>query len=175
MSWRTIVVKNHCKLSYKNNHLVYKTVKETQLIHLSEIGILLLERTDIALTTMLISKLVEENVLIIFCDAKRLPIAKVLPYYGRNDSTLQMKKQIDWVAERKKETWKNLLHQKISNQAKHLNRQQCTEQAMGIFNLLNTLEIDDPTNREGHAARISFQPFLVQHLTVNKTTISMQV
>ena len=156
MSWRTVVIKNHCKLSYKNNHLIYKTVKDTQLIHLSEIGILLLETTDISLTTMLISKLVEENILVIFCDAKRLPIAKILPYYGRNDSTLQIKKQVGWTDERKKLAWKELLYQKLQNQASYLKDQNYTEQARGINTLLSTLEIDDPSNREGHAARITF-------------------
>ena len=45
------------------------------MIHLSEIDILLLETTDIVLTTMLVKRLVDENILVIFCDDKRLPTA----------------------------------------------------------------------------------------------------
>lgn len=66
MGWRTIVVNTHSKLSYKNNHLVFKTVGQTELIHLSEIDVLLLETTDIVLTTMLIKRLVDERILVIF-------------------------------------------------------------------------------------------------------------
>ena len=51
---RTIVVNTHSKLSYKNNHLIFRNSYKTEMIHLSEIDILLLETTDIVLTTMLV-------------------------------------------------------------------------------------------------------------------------
>ena len=66
MGWRTIVVNSHSKLAYKNNHLVYKTSTQNEMIHLSEIDVLLLETTDILITTMLIKRLVDENILILF-------------------------------------------------------------------------------------------------------------
>ena len=56
MGWRTIVVKAHAKLSYKNNYLIYKDAEIVEQIHLSEIDILLLERTDILITTMLMKR-----------------------------------------------------------------------------------------------------------------------
>lgn len=70
MGWRTLVVNSHSKLSYKNNHLIFKDTSRTELIHLSEIDVLLLETTDIVLTTMLIKRLVDENVLVIFAMIK---------------------------------------------------------------------------------------------------------
>ena len=56
--WRTVVVNIHSKLSYKNNHLIFRNSYKTEMIHLSEIDILLLETTDIVLTTMLVKRLV---------------------------------------------------------------------------------------------------------------------
>ena len=41
MGWRTVVVNTHSKLSYKNNHLIFKDASRTELIHLSEVDILL--------------------------------------------------------------------------------------------------------------------------------------
>ena len=67
MGWRTVIVNEHSKLSYKNNHLIFKDAYHTEMIHLEEIDILLLETTNIVLTTMLIERLVERNILIIFC------------------------------------------------------------------------------------------------------------
>ena len=96
MGWRTVVVNTHSKLSYKNNHLIFKDASRTELIHLSEVDILLLETTDIVLSTMLIKRLVDENILVIFCDDKRLPTAYLMPYYGRHDSSLQLSRQITW-------------------------------------------------------------------------------
>ena len=65
MGWRTVIVNTHSKLSYKNNHLIFKDATRTEMIHLSEVDILLLETTDIVLSTMLIKRLVDENILVI--------------------------------------------------------------------------------------------------------------
>ncbi|MBC2250272.1 type II CRISPR-associated endonuclease Cas1 [Listeria sp. FSL L7-0123] len=156
MGWRTVVVNSHSKLSYKNQHLVFKSAYQHEMIHLSEIDVLILETTDITLTTMLINCLVAENILILFCDDKRLPIGKVLPFYGRHDSSLQLSKQLGWDSELKSEVWTEIISQKILNQSTFLSRLNYDEKSDSLIKLHETLEIFDPTNREGHAARIYF-------------------
>ncbi|EAC8474202.1 type II CRISPR-associated endonuclease Cas1 [Listeria monocytogenes] len=155
MGWRTVVVNSHSKLSYKNQHLVFKSAYQHEMIHLSEIDVLILETTDITLTTMLINCLVAENILILFCDDK-LPIGKVLPFYGRHDSSLQLSKQLGWDSELKSEVWTEIISQKILNQSTFLSMLNYDEKADSLIKLHETLEIFDPTNREGHAARIYF-------------------
>ncbi|HAO5601206.1 TPA: type II CRISPR-associated endonuclease Cas1 [Listeria monocytogenes] len=156
MGWRTVVVNSHSKLSYKNQHLVFKSAYQHEMIHLSEIDVLILETTDITLTTMLINCLVSENILILFCDDKRLPIGKVLPFYGRHDSSLQLSKQLGWDSELKSEVWTEIISQKILNQSTFLSMLDYDEKAGSLIKLHETLEMFDPTNREGHAARIYF-------------------
>ncbi|MDG3142186.1 type II CRISPR-associated endonuclease Cas1 [Streptococcus suis] len=156
MGWRTVVVNSHSKLSYKNNHLIFKDVSRTELIHLSEIDILLLETTDIVLSTMLIKRLVDENILVIFCDDKRLPIANMMPFYARHDSSLQLMRQISWQEEIKSKVWTNIIGQKIINQAMFLGECGFIEKSQSLIELYHELEIFDPSNREGHAARIYF-------------------
>ncbi|MBC1375590.1 type II CRISPR-associated endonuclease Cas1 [Listeria farberi] len=156
MGWRTVVVNSHSKLSYKNQHLVFKSAYQQEMIHLSEIDVLILETTDITLTTMLINCLVAENILILFCDDKRLPIGKILPFYGRHDSSLQLSKQLEWEFETKATVWTEIISQKILNQSTFLSMLNYDEKADSLIKLHETLEIFDPTNREGHAARIYF-------------------
>lgn len=156
MGWRTVVVNTHSKLSYRNNHLIFKDAYQTELIHLSEIDILLLETTDIVLSTMLVKRLVDENILVIFCDAKRLPKAMLLPYYARHDSSLQLTRQISWGEEIKCEVWTTIIAQKILNQSLYLGECSFFEKSQAIMELYHTLEPFDPSNREGHAARIYF-------------------
>ncbi|EAC3780681.1 type II CRISPR-associated endonuclease Cas1 [Listeria monocytogenes] len=156
MGWRTVVVNSHSKLSYKNQHLVFKSAYQHEMIHLSEIDVRILETTDITLTTMLINCLVSENILILFCDDKRLPIGKVLPFYGRHDSSLQLSKQLGWDSELKSEVWTEIISQKILNQSTFLSMLDYDEKADSLIKLHETLEMFDPTNREGHAARIYF-------------------
>ncbi|MBC1998732.1 type II CRISPR-associated endonuclease Cas1 [Listeria marthii] len=156
MGWRTVIVNSHSKLSYKNQHLVFKSAYQHEMIHLSEVDVLILETTDITLTTMLINCLVAENILILFCDDKRLPIGKVLPFYGRHDSSLQLSKQLGWDSELKSEVWTEIISQKILNQSTFLSMLDYDEKADSLIKLHETLEMFDPTNREGHAARIYF-------------------
>ncbi|MBY5035507.1 type II CRISPR-associated endonuclease Cas1 [Streptococcus gallolyticus] len=156
MGWRTVVVNQHSKLSYQNNHLIFKDASQTEMIHLSEIDILLLETTDIVITTMLIKRLVDENILVIFCDDKRLPVAMLTPFYGRHDSSLQLSRQIAWNEELKAEVWTSIISQKILNQSMYLGERGFFEKSQAIMDLYHGLETFDPSNREGHAARIYF-------------------
>ena len=105
MGWRVIIVNTHSKLSYQNNHLIFKSSTKSEMIHLSEIDLLICETTDISITTMLLKKLADENILTIFCDEKRLPSSQMLPYYGRHDSSLQLTRQISWLEDKKSDVW----------------------------------------------------------------------
>ncbi|GAB6745165.1 type II CRISPR-associated endonuclease Cas1 [Streptococcus uberis] len=156
MGWRTVIVNTHSKLTYKSNHLIFKDASRTEMIHLSEIDVLLLETTDIVLSTMLIKRLVDENILVIFCDDKRLPTALLIPYYGRHDSSLQLSKQISWDEAIKADVWTTIIAQKIINQSLFLGASGFYEKSQSIMDLYHGLENYDPSNREGHAARIYF-------------------
>lgn len=156
MGWRTIVVNEHSKLSYQNHHLVFTSRNVEERFHISEIDTLILETTNISITTMLLSKLVEGKVLLIFCDEKRLPVGKISPFYGRHDSSLQLSRQVEWNLETQKFVWTEIISQKILNQQTFLREQNFSEKADAILRLHEKLELFDPTNREGHAARIFF-------------------
>lgn len=156
MGWRTVIVNTHSKLTYKSNHLIFKDASRTEMIHLSEIDVLLLETTDIVLSTMLIKRLVDGNILVIFCDDKRLPTALLTPYYGRHDSSLQLAKQISWDEAIKADVWTTIIAQKIINQSLFLGASGFYEKSQSIMDLYHGLENYDPSNREGHAARIYF-------------------
>lgn len=156
MGWRTVVVNTHSKLSYKNNHLIFKDATRTEMIHLSEIDVLLLETTDITLSTMLVQRLMDENIVVIFCDQKRLPIAHLMPYYARHDSSLQLSKQISWDEEVKAIVWTTIIAQKIRNQSIYLSACGFFEKSSSVMDLYHGLALFDPSNREGHAARIYF-------------------
>lgn len=156
MGWRTVIVNEHSKLSYKNNHLIFKSSTKSEMIHLSEIDMLLCETCDISITTMLLKRLSDENILTIFCDDKRLPSSQILPYYGRHDSSLQLSRQISWQEEVKATVWTEIIAQKIINQGNHLSQLTFDQSSLKLQRLLDDLQPFDPTNREGHAARMYF-------------------
>lgn len=156
MTWRTIVINEHSKLSYQNNNLIYKSSNSIEKIHISEIHTLLLETTDILITTALVHKLLESNVRIIFCSDKHDPIGELTPYYGSHDSSKKINQQILWQEENKRIVWTKIIKQKILNQHILLKKLGYEKESKMLYAYAEELEIFDPTNREGHAAKVYF-------------------
>ena len=96
MSWRTIVVRGYAKLDYKMDYLVVRKQDEIRRVHLSEIGLLIVESTAVSLTASLLCELTKKKVKIIFCDEQHNPHSELLPYYGSHDTSSKIKKQIVW-------------------------------------------------------------------------------
>ena len=154
MSWRIVVITKHAKLSYRNGHLIIRE-EETSMIHLSEINTLLIDSTEVCITTYLISELIKEKIKIIFCDEKRNPQAEVVPYYGAHNSSKRISNQINWKKEVQLSIWTSVIEQKISNQLKHLKKQNLSgSDKLSCY--VDELLLGDITNREGHAAKVYF-------------------
>lgn len=157
MGWRTVTVSGHSKLSYKNNMMSYKTESHPEeLIPLDEINVLIVETTEVMITTMLLNRLIDENVSVIFCDVKRVPNSVLVSLYGRHDSSKQIMRQIAWEEKRKQEVWTKIIAQKIKNQALHLKQREMVEVSDTLFKNLEELKINDETNREACSARLYF-------------------
>lgn len=156
MTWRIIVINEHSKLSYQNGSLIYKSDNAVEKIHLSEVHTLLLETTDINITTGLIFKLIDSNIKVIFCDKQRNPQAELIPYYGTHDSSKKISQQINWQPDYKQYIWTEVIKQKICNQATHLRNIGELDSSEKLRNYLVEIKPFDATNREGHSAKVYF-------------------
>ena len=154
MGWRTVVVNKNCKLSYKNDYLVIRS-ETLQMIHLSEINLIIVENGMVSITSYLINELINNKIKLIFCDEKHNPAGEVMPYYGSFNTSKKILNQIKWKKERKDEIWRQIVKYKIHNQAGLLKKLDIA----GYEKLLEfekEVEIADKTNREGHAAKVYF-------------------
>lgn len=155
MSWRVVVIKSRSKLDYKMDYLVVRNENETKRIHLSEIGVLMLESTAVSITAYVMCELVKRKINIIFCDEKRLPLASVTPFYGSHDTSLKYRTQISWDNETKKFIWAEIVRAKIRGQYCVLEEFDKEEKHL-LAQYLTQIEPGDATNREGHAAKVYF-------------------
>ena len=155
MSFRTIVVKERCKLDLKFNHLVCRGEKEIK-VFIPEISVLILESTTISITTALISELTKNNVKIIFSDEKHNPESELLPIYGAHNSSKQIAKQIGWAELDKQRVWTEIIRFKITKQMNFLKELCFYKEAIMLEKYLSELEFYDKTNREGHSAKVYF-------------------
>lgn len=154
MSWRSVVISSSTKLDYQMGYLVVRK-DITQKVHLSEIGLLLIESTAVSLTTALLAELVKRKIKVIFCDEKRNPISELLPYYGAHDTSAKIRKQMTWTEEIKATVWTEIVSEKIRKQRDNLWYFRCEEASM-LQGYLEEIEYGDMTNREGHAAKVYF-------------------
>lgn len=154
MGWRTIVVRKNCKLTFKNDYLVIRT-DELQMIHLSEINTVIVENGMASITSYLINELAQNKIKIIFCDEKHNPSCELMPYYGSFDTSKKISHQAKWNLTQKELAWKQIVKFKILNQANTLKKNKI-EGYEKLLQYIEQVELNDKTNREGHAAKVYF-------------------
>ena len=116
MGWRTVIINNVCKLSYKNNYLIIRN-DTLQMIHLSEINLIVIDTGKVSITSYLISELAKQKIKLVICDEKHNPICESVPYYGCFNTSKKILQQIKWDRIKKDEVWKKIIKNKIHNQA----------------------------------------------------------
>ena len=165
MSWRIVVISKRAKLEYNLGYLVVRNEEITK-IHLNEISMLIVESTSVSLTTSLLSELVKKKVKVIFCDEKRNPVSELVGYYGSHDTSNKVRKQIQWDDEIKKIVWTQIVTEKIKKQKEFLEYLK-KEEAKLLASYIEEIDLNDATNREGHAAKVYFDALFGVKFTRN--------
>lgn len=155
MSWRVVVVSSNAKLDYKLDYLVVRTIDEVKRVHLSEIGVLILESTAISLTSYLLCELIQRKIKVVFCDHKRNPYSELVPVQGPHDSSGRIRQQLKWPLGLRQQLWTEIVREKLRQQRDHL-RYWHLPQADLLTQYLQQVQLNDTTNREAHAAKIYF-------------------
>jgi CRISPR-associated endonuclease Cas1 subtype II len=149
-----VVVSSSAKLDYQLGFMVIRK-QDVVKIHISEISVVLIETTAVSLTAALLSELTKKKVKVIFCDEKRNPSSELTPYYGCHDTSMKIRRQMEWTADTKAAVWTEIVSDKIRKQAEHLSEYDRDEADM-LFHYITEIHFGDETNREGHAAKVYF-------------------
>ncbi len=155
MAFRTIIVKNRCKLEYSLNYLVCRGDEEKRVL-LDEIEYLIIQNVGVAITCALLSALVEKKIKVIFCDGKANPQSELVPYYNNYCTYKKIQQQINFDDDVKKQLWSLIIKYKILYQASVLKEKGLDEASTKLFKYIDEIEFNDSTNREGHAAKVYF-------------------
>lgn len=155
MGWRTVVVSKPSKLDLRLGYLLVRDCENTVKIHLSEITVLFIENTASSVTTALLSELTKQKIAVVFCDEKEDPSSQLIPFYGCHDCSQKLKSQLAWKTFHKQIVWTSIVSQKIKMQSENL-KYFSLEQAETLDSYLEEIELNDQSNREGHAAKVYF-------------------
>lgn len=155
MSFRTVVITRHAKISYKNRYLVVKQEYDEKYVHLSEIDTIIVDSLAVSISAYLLKELALNKINIIFCDETHNPFGELISYYQRHNTSKKIKEQISWQKDKKDLLWQNIIKNKITNQALLLRKIKSDK-----YNLLleysENVQKGDKTNREGHSAKVYF-------------------
>lgn len=155
VSFRTVVVTEQARLSYKNRFLVVKKGLEESFIHLSEIDTIIVDSIAVSISTYLFKELSDNKINIVFCDDKHNPFGELLSFYSRHNSSKKIIAQTKWTKKSKGQLWSLIVKNKILNQALVLQKIRNVNYSMLIGYIEDVCD-DDRTNREGHASKVYF-------------------
>jgi CRISP-associated protein Cas1 len=133
---------------------VINPVDESELgsIPIEDIGVVLLDNPQITITHALVAALVEQNVALVSCDEKHLPVGLMLPLDGNSIQTERFREQIEVSEPLKKNLWAQTVNAKIENQATVL--QLAGIENKRLLSLVPQIQSGDPDNIEGRAASV---------------------
>lgn len=166
MSFRTVVVTKQSKLSYKNRFLVVKQEGEEKYIHLSEIDTIIVDSISVSISAYLLKELSDNKINIMFCDEKHNPFGELSSYYSRHNSSKKIKIQIQWKQKEKDKIWKEIVKNKIMNQALLINKISSENYDL-LLSYIDEVLIGDKSNREGHAAKVYFNTLFGKNFVRN--------
>jgi len=148
---RTLAFERMCHLSLRNDQIVVRYEdKSEKTVAIEDTGILILESMGITLTNALLSKLVENQVAVITCDERHMPVGLLMPLEGHSLQSARFQAQFDATVPLKKQVWAQLVKSKIENQGRLL--ELLEKPSEPLFHWAVEVRSGDPDNLEARAA-----------------------
>ncbi|MEE0133488.1 MAG: type II CRISPR-associated endonuclease Cas1 [Treponema sp.] len=151
---RTLFFANAVSLTLKNKQLIIlnKETQEETSVPIEDIGFIVIENNQTYISIPVINELAAHNAAVIFCNDKHLPFTMNLPLDCNTIQNQVFTMQIEAKLPVKKKCWKQIVEQKILNQAKVL--EQYNLNAVQLYECTRNIKSNDSTNREAIAAKI---------------------
>lgn len=150
---RSLFFETPCLLSMRNQQLIINlTGSETRQVPIEDIGFIVIENQQISITIPCMNALVENNVAIIYCNDKHLPVSMLMSLDGNHVQGELFRKQIELTSTQKGKLRKQTIEAKIKNQMTVLKALKLDHQM--LYPILKNVKVGDSDNREGVAARL---------------------
>lgn len=162
---KTLYFGNPAYLSLRNKQLVIKMpaversknvadiIRAESIVTkpIEDLGVVVLDHQQITITQGLLEALHENNVALITCNSRSMPVGLQLPLYGNTIQNERFRSQLDASKPLQKQLWQQTMKAKIENQACVLRNNTETETRC-MFVWAESLKSGDPTNMEARAA-----------------------
>lgn len=131
-------------------------------IPIEDIGVVVLDNKRITITSGVLEALLENNVAVISCDSRSMPVGLMLPLNGNTTQSERFRDQLDASLPLKKQLWQQTVKQKILNQ--HAILCQHTDSITDCMKKwAGDVRSGDPDNLEGRAAAYYWKNLFPQY------------
>jgi len=161
---RTLYFGNPTYLKLKNQNMVvvYPDTGEEKTATIEDIGIVILDHSQITLTQRLLNALLENNAAVLTCDSKHMPLGMWLNLNGNYTQQEHWHNQIAVSEAHKNRLWKQVIQQKIRNQAALIEANGQEVQNMQYW--ADSVKKGDPDNYEARAAAYYWKTLFVEYI-----------
>ncbi|MDH5381757.1 MAG: type II CRISPR-associated endonuclease Cas1 [Cyclobacteriaceae bacterium] len=150
---KTIHIGNSVYLSTKNQQMVVTYSdgdKAQRTVPVEDLGILVVEDHRSTISFRLLDLLLNNNVAVITCNPKHMPVGMHLPFVGHTEQTERFRYQLEATLPLKKNMWQQTVKSKIQNQAALLT--EYGGEANPMLLMAGEVTSGDTLNHEGQAA-----------------------
>jgi len=159
---QTLSFSNPAYLSASNAQLIIKTPETTITRPIEDIGVIILDNSQITITQNAMALLLENNIALITCDSKHIPVGMFLNLDGNTLQSNRFQTQIEASEPLKKSLWQQTIQAKILNQSLVLKRLGKDTKRMEY--LAKTVNSGDTNNCEAQASnyywKIVFEDYI---------------
>lgn len=138
----------------RDSLIAVKENQEQGRVHFSDIHSIICHSYGATYSDKLFKKCLEFNVPLIICDDKHTPQGMLMPFMQHTDAGKRFQIQLDASLPRKKQAWKLIIEEKLSNQSLLLESIKNPSEKLKI--LSKHVLSGDPDNKEAQGARIYF-------------------
>lgn len=147
---RTVFITKKSVITTRYNQLNIKSEVRNATIPIEDIGFVVIENQETYISIPSLSKLLDNNVSVIFCNNKHMPQSMLLNLDSHHIQQEHFKSQIIASEPLKKQLWQQVVRAKINNQASLLDRLGKTKHPLKYY--ASKVLSGDTDNREGVAA-----------------------
>lgn len=138
----------------------YPEATEEKTVPIEDIGFIVVEDPQVSLSAMLMSRLMEHNVVVIHCNERHLPVGMSLSLNGHSEMSERVRAQIGCSLPLKKQLWQQIVIAKIMNQAVVLRHHGAVDAARKLDRYATEVSTGDGGHVEAVAATHYWRYFL---------------
>lgn len=156
-AFKSVIISNDAKLTLCKNHLQINQADNIAKLYLKDLAFIILESSQITLTSALLSALAKAKIILLSCDESHLINGIFMPFLTHFHASFVVKEQVEVSAKTKAILWQKIIKNKITNQAFVLQSAGFKKQSQTLLEWAKNVKLNDASFMESQAAALYFK------------------